>query len=76
MKNKLLYFRTSFKTWFFEKGSNNSIYLGVIQANSIPTLPVRVESYYNHILVRIFRVLGGISFLMVVTEYSLQLPQI
>lgn len=78
IKNKLLNFSTCFKTWFLGKWSKNSIYLGVMRAYSIPTLPAKVERYYNNIFVRIFRFNGGLSFLMVVTNtnFYLQLPKI
>jgi hypothetical protein len=45
-----------------------------MRAYSIPTLPDRVERYYNHIFIRIFRVIGGLSFLLIVTNLYLQLP--
>ena len=78
IKNKLNNLITSFKFWFFKNWGKNSFYLGIQRAYIIPTLPLRVENYYNHIFVRIFRVLGGISFLMLVTkpDLYLQLPEI
>jgi predicted small integral membrane protein len=42
---------------------------------SISTLPISVEIFYNNISVRIFRVIGGISFLMVVSKTYLNLPE-
>jgi hypothetical protein len=72
MTNNLL----NFKTWLHTKWGKNSIYLGIVKGYSIPTLPVSVERFYNNIFVRIFRVIGGISFLIVVTEFYLQLPAI
>ena len=77
MKNKMLKFKTCLKTWFLNKWNKrekNSIYLGIMKGYSIPTLPVSVEKFYNHIFVRIFRVIGGISFLLLVTKLYLKLP--
>jgi hypothetical protein len=70
----LLNFRTSFKTWVFKKWGKNSIFLGVIRGYSVPTLPVSVEIYNNNIFVRIFRFIGGLSFLLIITKFYLQLP--
>ena len=72
IKNNLLIF----KIWFTTKYGKNSFYLGLMRAYSIPTLPVKVEKYYNHIFVRIFRVLGGISVLMVLSNFYLDLPNV
>jgi len=47
-----------------------------MRAYSIPTLPDRVEKYYNNIFVRIFRFIGGLSFLFIITNLYLQLPKI
>ena len=42
---------------------------------SVSTLPVKVEIFYNNVFIRIFRVIGGISFVMVVTKIYLHLPE-
>jgi hypothetical protein len=49
-----------------------------MRAYSIPTLPAKVEKYYNNSLVRIFRLIGRVSFLMVATNtnFYLQLLKI
>lgn len=75
MKNKLLKFENCFKTWFLNKWGKNSIYLGIMKAYSIPTVPLSVENYYNNVFVRIFRVIGGISVIMVLTKFYLNLPE-
>lgn len=64
------------KTWFFKKWGKNSVYLGIRKAYSIPTLPPKVETLYNHIFFRIFRVIGGTCFLLIVTKFYLNLPEI
>jgi len=64
----------AFKSWFLKKWGKNSFYLGFIRAYSIPTLPAKVEQIYSHIFVRIFRFIGGLSFLLVVTNTYLILP--
>ena len=71
-----LNFKTFFKTLFFKNWGKNSIYLGVMRAYSIPTLPVSVARFNTNIFVRIFRVIGGTSFLMVATEFYLQFPDL
>ncbi len=78
IKNKLNNFIISFKIRFFNKWGQNSFYLGFQRACIIPTLPLSVENYLNHIFVRIFRVIGGIFFLLLVTksDFYLQLPHI
>lgn len=45
-----------------------------MRAYSIPTLPDSVERYYNNLFVRIFRFCGGLSFLVIITNFYLQLP--
>lgn len=64
----------SFRTWFIKNWGKNAVYLGFMKAYSIPTLPDSVEIYYNNIFVRIFRFIGGLSFLLIVTNFYLQLP--
>ena len=72
IKNNLL----NFKIWFITKYGQNSLYLGLLRAYSISTLPVKVEKYYNHIFFIIFRVIGGISVLMVLSNFYLDLPNV
>lgn len=43
---------------------------------SIPMLPVKVERLYNNIFVRIFRFIGGVAFLMVISNIFLHLPEL
>lgn len=49
------------------------IWLGVKKAWSLTSLPVSVSVFNNYPLVRVFRVLGGISILLVLGKY--ELPQ-
>ena len=70
MKNKML----NLKTWFYNKWGKNSIFLGLQKGYSISTLPLSVEKIYNNIFIRILRVIGGISFLMVISKFYLNLP--
>jgi len=81
IKNKIIKFKKDknnkileFKTWFLQKWGKTPVYLGFIKANSIPTLPAKVEQFYSHIFVRIFRVIGGLSCLLVLTKIYLLLP--
>lgn len=46
-----------------------------MKAYSIPTLPVKIENYYNNVFVIIFRAIGGISVIMVLTKFYLNLPE-
>jgi len=78
LNNKIINKKDRFQTWFLQKWGKNSIFLGAQRAYSLPTLPAKVEKYHNHVFVRIFRFLGGLSFLMVATNinYDLKLPAI
>lgn len=42
--------------------------VGVRRGHSIPTLPSWALAFYNHILIRIFRVLRGLSFLYLLSK--------
>lgn len=42
---------------------------------NISTLPVKIEKFYNHIFIRILRVIGGISFILVVSKIYLNFPE-
>nr|WVH38269.1 hypothetical protein [Trametes maxima] len=54
---------------------NNTLHnlrLALKKANSISLLPRKVEVYYNYLYMRIFRVLGGICLVLVLTgKFSL-----
>ena len=41
------------------------LWKGIKKAHYIPTLPEHILKFHSHILVRIFRVIGGVSFLLV-----------
>jgi len=45
-----------------------NIILGLKHAYNIPTLPNKINNFYNHIFTRIFRFLGGLSVLITVTK--------
>jgi len=45
-----------------------SIKLGVKKGMSIPTLPPKVEKFYSHPIMRIFRVIGGFCAVLVLTK--------
>ena len=65
----------AFKAWFLKKQGKNAFYLGFIRAYSLPTLPAKLELFYNNIFVRIFRFIGGLAFLLIVTKTYLILPK-
>ena len=46
----------------------SSIKKGIIKAYSIPLLPENVSRVYNHIIIRILRVIGGLSVLLVLSK--------
>ena len=52
----------------------NSIKQGIIRGLSVQPLPPKLYNFYNHILFRIFRVIGGISILLVLSKIHLLLP--
>ena len=74
IKNFLLGFTTTFKTWFLKNWGQNSIFLGAMRAYTIPTLPARIERYNNNIFVRIFRLIGALCFLFIISKFYLHLP--
>jgi hypothetical protein len=45
-----------------------NIYLGIKHALNVPSLPKKVSDFYNHIYTRIFRFIGGISILLLLTK--------
>ena len=56
IKNKLSYL------------SSNSIYLGIVKGINLPILPQGLYNFYNHIFVRILRVIGGTCLIIIVTK--------
>jgi len=68
-----LNFKSCFQCWFLKNWGQNSIYLAILKAYNIPTLPNKVERYYNNIFIRIFRVIGCISSLLVISKLYLEL---
>jgi len=64
----------SFIKWLQLKLAKNFIYLGFIRAYSIPTLPPKLELFYTHIFVKILRIIGGFSCVLVITKTHLMLP--
>lgn len=59
-----------FKNMFFD------ILLGIKHAYKLPSLPEPVQKFHNNPLVRIFRVLGGISILLVLSHNSFALKSL
>ena len=55
---------------FINNYSMHNLLLGFKKAYSISFLPPKVEYINNLLLVRIFRVIGGISILIVLYEYT------
>jgi hypothetical protein len=45
------------------------IWKGIKLGWSLPSLPVSEEKFHNHLIIRIFRVLGGISILLVLSKW-------
>lgn len=60
---------------FYIKLTQSSLGKGIKKGLSIPTLPPKIEKYYNLLFVRIFRFIGGITVVLVVTRYHLNLPE-
>jgi len=48
-----------------------NIWIGVKHAYILPSLPISVNNFHNYPLTRIFRVLGGLSILLVLSGYDL-----
>jgi hypothetical protein len=61
---------------FKQKIKENSIFLGIKKGISISILPPKINKIYNSILFRIFRVVGGISLLLVISHKYLILPDL
>lgn len=47
-----------------------------MRAYSVPTLPNSVEKYYNNTFIRIFRFIGGLTVVLILTNFYLYLPKI
>ena len=45
-----------------------NIILGFKHAWGIPSLPPKIEYFYNHIFTRIFRFIGGVTLLLILTQ--------
>ena len=48
--------------------TNSLTYRGIKKGLEVPTLPDNIYKAYNHIFVRIFRVIGGICLLLVLSQ--------
>ena len=48
---------------------NTKLYKATKEANSIPTMNPKVEKFHNNIIVRVFRVCGGFSFIFLGFSY-------
>ena len=57
-----------------KKLNTNSLYLGFKKGYNLSILPEKIEKIYSLIFVRILRVIGGISFLLVLTSKYLMFP--
>ena len=49
--------------------SSTKIYKATKEVNVIPSMNLKVQAFHNHIIVRVFRVIGGISFLILGLSY-------
>jgi hypothetical protein len=67
--------KTKFKNIII-KLHNYSFVKGIIKGISIPALalPEKIQTFYSHPFVRLFRVIGAISFLLVISKLYLKLP--
>lgn len=48
--------------------TNSLTYRGIKKGLEVPTLPDNINKVYNHVFVRIFRVIGGVCFLLVLSQ--------
>jgi len=48
-----------------------NIKLAYFKTKNIPNLPPLISNLYSHIFIRVFRVIGGISFILVASGYFL-----
>ena len=62
---------------FINNYSIHNLLLGFKKAYSISFLPPKVEYFHNLLLVRIFRVIGGVCIMLILTgKYTLILEQL
>jgi hypothetical protein len=54
----------------------NSIRLGIKKGLEIPTLPLQIRKFYDHILVRTVRFIGGLCVILNLTKLYLTFPEI
>lgn len=59
---QIAYYSDSRKSW------KKDIIIGIKHAWNIPTLPSNIENFHNHIFTRIFRVIGGMSIVAILSE--------
>lgn len=57
-----------------EKIDINSVKLGIVKGYKISTLPNKIEIYYSHPLIRIFRIIGGFCAVLVWTNNYSSFP--
>jgi hypothetical protein len=62
--------------YLFTPSTTNSIKLGIRRGLEIPTLPLRIRNFYDNIVIRIFRFIGGICLVLNLTGYYLSFPNI
>ena len=60
-------FNVKYEKW--KKTKLQRIWKGIKLGWSLPSLPVSEEKFHNHLIIRIFRVLGGISILLVLSKW-------
>lgn len=56
------------------KIKKNSFYLGFERAYNVPLLPDKYSEFLNHVFTRIFRVIGGVCYILYITKFYLQFP--
>lgn len=47
---------------------NTSLFKAIHKVWTLPKLPIKLNKFYNHIIIRIFRVLGGICFIIMLSQ--------
>ena len=60
----------------FSQSFFNSIKLGIKKGLEIPTLPLKIRKFYDHILIRVFRFIGGVCLVLNLTKLYLTFPEI
>ena len=48
--------------------TTNSLFKAINKVYSLPKLPMQLNKFYNHIIIRAFRVLGGICFFIMISQ--------